>query len=223
MNTDLFGLDVQHLLKTLDNTTGLSAMTGGAVSHEKITRFLSEKNPDSPELRRLVKPLVRQLEEGISITGDATEEEPYTEPESGRVRWHYDLSQNKTVEGINLLNNLYQAGEISLAEAFELLKLASPNDQITPQQLSLPVYGNYCGPGHGDPTENTPPIDAVDAVCREHDRCYHLLGDFDFRCDRALIQDMPNAIANTPSPIGKSVGFLAMLHFSSTLFPERRS
>ena len=93
-------------------------------------------------------------------------------------------------------------------------KIASPDNRITPRQLSLPFYGNYCGRGHGDPTGNTPPIDAVDAVCREHNRCYGLLGDFDRRCDRDLIQSMPSAIASTPSPIGKNAGLLALLYFS---------
>jgi hypothetical protein len=37
-----------------------------------------------------------------------------------------------------------------------------------------------------------------------------------------LIRDMPSAIADTTSPVGKSVGFLALLHFSSTLLPSRR-
>ena len=41
-----------------------------------------------------------------------------------------------------------------------------PDNQDAPQSLSLPVYGNYCGVGHGDPTWKTPPIDAVDLVCR---------------------------------------------------------
>jgi hypothetical protein len=80
--------------------------------------------------------------------------------------------------------------------------------------LSLPVYGNYCGFGHGDPTWNTPPIDAVDAVCREHDRCYALLGDFDSRCDQDFIESMPSAIASTPSPAGKKAGLLGLLYFS---------
>ncbi len=211
MNTKLLGLDSEQLLRALGHATDLST----------ITRLLSEKDLDSPELRRLVKPLVRKLEEGVSITDDDMGA-PYTD-EGEPVRWCYDLSQDETVEGINLLNTLYQSGELSLREAFELLKSASPGgDQITPQQLSLPVYGNYCGAGHGDPTGRTPPTDAVDAICREHDLCYRRLGDFDFRCDRALIRDMPSAIADTPSPIGKSVGFLALLHFSSTLLPSRR-
>src|SRR4028119_255562 len=98
--------------------------------------------------------------------------------------------------------------------ANSLTKIGSPDNRIAPQQLSLPFYGNYCGRGHGDPTGNTPPIDAVDAVCREHNRCYRLLGDFDRWCDRALIESMPSAIARTPSPIGKKAGVLALLYFS---------
>jgi len=109
---------------------------------------------------------------------------------------------------------LYPVGEISISVVPELVKMGSPDNQITPQQLSFPVYGNYCGFGHGDPTGNTPPIDAVDAVCREHDRCYRLLGDFDRRCNRNLIEIMPSAIASTPSPIGKKAGLLALLYFS---------
>ena len=111
-----------------------------------------------------------------------------------------------------------KGSEISIPVASELAnsltKIGSPDNQITPQQFNFPVYGNYCGFGHGDPTGNTPPIDAVDAVCREHDRCYRLLGDFDSRCDSNLIEIMPSAIASTPSPIGKKAGFLALLYFS---------
>jgi hypothetical protein len=90
-----------------------------------------------------------------------------------------------------------------------------PDDQNTRRPLSFPVYGNYCGVGHGDPTFKTPPIDAVDLVCREHDRCYSLLGDFDDRCDQNLIELMPTAIASTPSPAGKNAGLLALLYFST--------
>ncbi|MBA4116147.1 MAG: hypothetical protein H0X71_06855 [Rubrobacter sp.] len=106
-------------------------------------------------------------------------------------------------------------GKISLPVLSEVAKSGSPDNRGTPpRQLSLPVYGNYCGLGHGDPTGNTPPIDAVDAVCLEHDRCYALLGDFDSQCDQDLIESMPSAIASTPSPAGKNAGFLALLYFS---------
>jgi hypothetical protein len=90
-----------------------------------------------------------------------------------------------------------------------------PDTRNARKPLSLPVYGNYCGVGHGDPTFQTPPVDAVDLVCREHDRCYSLLGDFDERCDRNLVEMMPNAIAITPTPLGKQVGLLTLLYFST--------
>ena len=105
-------------------------------------------------------------------------------------------------------------GAISLPVLSEVAKSGSPDSRGTPRQLSLPVYGNYCGPGHDDPTGKTPPIDAVDAVCREHNRCYRLLGAFDRRCDRHFIESMPLAIASAPSPIGKKAGLLALLYFS---------
>lgn len=95
-----------------------------------------------------------------------------------------------------------------------MAKRGSPDNRGTSRQLSLPVYGNYCGLGYDDPTGNTPPIDPVDAVCRKHDRCYALLGDFDGRCAQDFIESMPSAIAITLSPAGKNAGFLSLLYFS---------
>ncbi len=85
---------------------------------------------------------------------------------------------------------------------------------LTERPSSLPFYGNYCGPGHGDPTYKTPPVDAVDLACREHNRCYALLGGFDSRCDRNFVEILPTAIAETPSQEGKKAGLLALLYFS---------
>jgi hypothetical protein len=105
-------------------------------------------------------------------------------------------------------------GEITLASLPGLVKIGVSSDRGKPRRLSLPVYGNYCGVGHGDPTGNTPPIDAVDALCREHDLCYARLGAFDSRCDQAFVESLPSAIANTPSQAGKNAGFLALLYFA---------
>src|SRR4029077_14661699 len=54
----------------------------------------------------------------------------------------------------------------------------------TPGSGGLAIYGNYCGPGHGDPTGATPPVDAVDAACRTHDLCYDATNYFNCGCDR---------------------------------------
>ncbi len=122
-----------------------------------------------------------------------------------------DLKRNG---GVPTISALYPVGDFYLPVVSELPKIDSPDNQVPRQQVSLPVYGNYCGRGHGDPTGRTPPIDAVDAVCREHNMCYRRLGDFDPRCDRDLVESMPHAIENTPSPTGKNAGLLAMLYFS---------
>jgi hypothetical protein len=110
---------------------------------------------------------------------------------------------------------LHPVREISVPVVSGLAEIGALDNRLASRLLSLPVYGNYCGRGHGDPTGNRPPVDAVDAVCREHDLCYARLGDFDGRCDRALVESMPSAIASTRSPVGKKVGILTMLYFSS--------
>ena len=39
-------------------------------------------------------------------------------------------------------------------------------------EFSLPVHGNFCGPGHGDISRNAPePIDKLDGCCKGHDEC----------------------------------------------------
>jgi hypothetical protein len=125
MNTDLLELYSDYLLSAFSHTTatGLSKMTGGAVSHDKITRFLSEKELNSSKLWRLVKPLVRELEDegGVLIIDDTIEEKPYTD-ESELVCWHYDHSKARNVKGINLLSTLYRVGEASIPVTFELVK-----------------------------------------------------------------------------------------------------
>ena len=127
MNRDLLELYSDYLLSTFSYTTatGLSAMTGGEVSHDKITRFLSGEEFDSATLWKLVKPLVRRFEsaeDGALIIDDTIEEKPYTD-ESELVCWHYDHSQGRNVKGINLISALYQvAQEASIPVAFELVK-----------------------------------------------------------------------------------------------------
>lgn len=53
MNKDLLELYSDYLLLSAfshTTATGLSAMTEGVVSHDKVTRFLSQKDLDSREL-----------------------------------------------------------------------------------------------------------------------------------------------------------------------------
>lgn len=129
MNKDLLELYSDYLLSSFSHVTatGLSAMTVGEVSHDRITRFLASEEMDSRALWRLVKPLARQVEDddAVLVIDDTIEEKPYTD-ESELVCWHYDHSKGRSVKGLNLISVLYQvsseAGDVSVPVAFELVK-----------------------------------------------------------------------------------------------------
>ena len=94
----------------------------------------------------------------------------------------------------------------------------TPADSQVIPQLSIPIYGNWCGPGHG----GGPAIDAVDAVCRAHDRCYGSRGYFNCRCDREGLRNMPSAIARTPNPRAAAGGAAFIAWFSQAPCSCRR-
>jgi hypothetical protein len=56
----------------------------------------------------------------------------------------------------------------------------------------IPVYGNFCGPGYGD--QSLDAVDAVDQQCKIHDACFDSKGYFDCGCDRALLENMHQAL-----------------------------
>lgn len=97
--------------------TGLSEMLDGAVSHDQVTRMLSQPEQGSKELWLAVKPLVRRYEneDGCLIFDDMIIEKPHTD-ESELICWHFDHTQNRNVKGINLLTAFYysQAADESL-------------------------------------------------------------------------------------------------------------
>ena len=103
--------------------TGLSAMVDGAVSHDKVTRFLSAQQYASKDLWAVVKPTVRSIEsgEGVLIFDDTIQEKAWTD-ESELMCWHYDHVSGRNVRGINLLNALYNCNGASIPVAFELVK-----------------------------------------------------------------------------------------------------
>ena len=48
----------------------------------------------------------------------------------------------------------------------------------------LPVYGNWCGPGHPkNSSQDLPAIDELDKACKQHDLCYSEKGYLNCDCD----------------------------------------
>lgn len=116
--------------------TGLSAMVNGAVSHDKITRFLSEREYTSKDLWREVKSAVRKIEsgDGVLIFDDTISEKMWTD-ENEIVCWHYDHTKGRLVKGINLLNALYHSREISLPVAFAVIRKPLQFCDVATRQL----------------------------------------------------------------------------------------
>jgi hypothetical protein len=58
-----------------------------------------------------------------------------------------------------------------------------------PQSMSMPMHGNWCGPGHPSNgfRASLAPIDPVDGACREHDLCYIAAGPLNCSCDIQLM------------------------------------
>jgi DDE superfamily endonuclease len=125
MDKQLLDLYTDYLISSfgLTTATGLSALLQGAISHDKITRFLSESDFTSTDLWRLVKPLVRQIqsEEAVLIIDDSIEEKLYTD-ESELICWHFDHALGRNVKGVNFLSCLYHANDVALPVALELIK-----------------------------------------------------------------------------------------------------
>jgi len=81
----------------------------------------------------------------------------------------------------------------------------------------FPVWGNYCGPGHGDDPQEKPSLDAVDEACKKHDKCYSD-NYFGCDCDLQLLADLPAAIAEESAKDNKAAvaaGGTILAYFSA--------
>src|SRR5690242_14770814 len=117
MNTGLLDIYTDYLICSFGQTTatGLSALLSGAISHDKITRFLSEHEFTSLDLWKLVKPHVRKIQSdnAVLVIDDCIQEKQYTD-ESELICWHFDHAKGRNVKGINMLSALYVSQGVSL-------------------------------------------------------------------------------------------------------------
>ena len=59
------------------------------------------------------------------------------------------------------------------------------------------VHGNYCGPNHSGPGA---PIDTLDRLCQEHDKCYGQKGHHACSCDSDLINGITRNLGKFRGP-----------------------
>lgn len=124
MNDNLSDLYIDYLISSFGPTTatGLSSLLGGSISHDRITRKLSEKRKTSADLWRVVKPLIRQFEnpDGVLIIDDSISEKPSTD-ENDIICWHHDHCSGRSVKGINFMTTLYHSQKVVLPVSFQIV------------------------------------------------------------------------------------------------------
>ena len=124
----MLDLYVDYLICSTAPTTatGLSRVTSYAISHDKVTRFLSKEDFQPAGVwefaKQLIKPLGNQQDvDGVLILDDSIEEKPYTD-ENEIIAWHYDHCKGRTIKGINFISALYHTGKASIPVSYALVK-----------------------------------------------------------------------------------------------------
>ena len=122
---NIFALYTDYLLTSFGQATatGLSKMLEGKISHDQVTRFLSQKDYTSKELWSALKKDIRKIEcdSGVLVFDDTVQEKAHSQ-ENDIICWHFDHTVHRSVKGINILNCLYHAKGVSLPVAFEVVK-----------------------------------------------------------------------------------------------------
>jgi hypothetical protein len=148
MNDNLSDLYIDYLISSFGPTTatGLSSLLGGSISHDRITRKLSEKRKTSADLWRVVKPLIRQFEtpEGVLIIDDSISEKPSTD-ENDIICWHHDHCSGRSVKGINFMTALYHSQQVVLPVSFQIVAKTEYYTTNGKEKRRCPVPKNqYC-------------------------------------------------------------------------------
>ena len=145
MNDNLSDLYIDYLISSFGPTTatGLSSLLGGRISHDRITRKLSEKRKTSADLWRAVRPLIRQSEtaDGVLIIDDSISEKPSTD-ENGIICWHYDHCSGRNVKGINFMTALYHSQKAVLPVGFQIVAKTEYYTENGKEKRRCPVPKN---------------------------------------------------------------------------------
>lgn len=78
------------------------------------------------------------------------------------------------------------------------LNFSCTKKELKKENLSFPIYGNYCGPLYPPNSMKPLTLDEVDNACKNHDRCYDLYGYFNKNCDMQLKNDLMTIEAKNP-------------------------
>ena len=152
MLTCTLDLYTDYLLSSTGPTTAtcLSRLLDGALSHDHVTRWLSQTTYGPADIWRQAKPLIHQAEArrpaeefAVLIVDDSVLAKAHTDANE-LICSHWDHCQQRYGKGLNFVSLLYQAGELALPTAVELVRKTVPVYQPKTQQTSYqsPVTKN---------------------------------------------------------------------------------
>lgn len=96
------------------------------------------------------------------------------------------------------------------------------SNELQPQALRMPYWGNWCGPGYPtDPSTNPVPIDILDTICRTHDKCYGSRGYHKCSCDENMQASLRRDISKMTG--GQKVAANGMLIWINIKVSNRNS
>ena len=122
---ELLDIYTDYLISSFGLTTGtgLSRLLNGAISHDRIQRFLAGPTQSGKDLWLVVKPYVRQVQaaDGVIIVDDSISEKPHTD-ENDIICWHYDHTKGRSIKGINFISTLYHVNDVALPVNYHLVE-----------------------------------------------------------------------------------------------------
>lgn len=99
----------------------------------------------------------------IEKIGD--EVEKYIIVDNDRLYFDYQTAQTN-----NASQEVIEQG--LLLESISSNYAESNKEGYSTRSISLPIWGNYCGPGYGGKGSKKPAVDILDKGCKRHDECY---------------------------------------------------
>lgn len=110
------------------SATGLSRVYDGAISHDQVTRLLTNSYLESKDLWSKSKPFIRTAEQAkaledfaVLIVDDCILEKAHTDA-NAMITSHWDHSEGRFVKGLNFVSLLYQLDQLSLPIAVTLIE-----------------------------------------------------------------------------------------------------
>ncbi len=102
--------------------TGMSAMTGKAISHDSFTRLLASGHFNEQYIWKKAKAICHELrdDEAVLIVDDSIQAKPYTD-ESELICWHFDHVTGRNVKGVCFLSCLYHGDNVNVPVGVEFV------------------------------------------------------------------------------------------------------